>query len=52
MSQESESNGTYAAANSLSLGIPAVGMLSSSNDLDVFKFTASADGALSLVLDI
>jgi hypothetical protein len=49
---ESEANGTYATANALSLGTAITGQLSTNDDLDVFKFTVSAAGALSLVLDV
>lgn len=52
MSTESEPNGSITQANTIGLGSAVLGSLSAASDLDVYKFTVSAAGALSLVLDV
>jgi hypothetical protein len=52
MSTESEPNGSITQANTIGLGSAVSGSLSAASDLDVYKFTVSAAGALSLVLDV
>lgn len=52
MSNESESNSTTSTANALTLGSAIKGQLSSSSDVDYYKFTASRAGAVSIALDI
>ncbi len=51
MSQESEANDTLATADALNLGSAITGQLSSSDDIDTYKFTVSAAGVLTLTFD-
>ena len=51
MSQEAEPNGTIAGANPLAFATPIKGQLATNTDLDFYKITATAAGALSLVFD-
>ena len=52
MSNEAESNSTTSTANALTLGSAIKGQLSSSSDVDYYKFTASTAGAVSIALDV
>ena len=52
MSNEVESNSTTSTANALTLGSAIKGQLSSSSDVDYYKFTASSAGAVSIALDV
>ena len=49
---ESEPNDTIATADTLALGAPITGQLSSSTDQDVYKLTVSAAGTFSLIFDV
>ena len=51
MAIESESNNTTSTADSLTLGSPIKGQLSSSSDVDYYKFTTSGSGSVSISLD-
>ena len=52
MSIESESNDTEATADSISSGNSIKGQLSSSSDVDYYKFTTSSSGSVSVNLDV
>ena len=47
---ESESNNTFVTANTISYGTQMLGMISSSSDVDYFKFTASNGNVLHVNL--
>ena len=47
-SMESESNDSYATANTLSLNGTISGSMSKYNDVDIFKITATSNGKISL----
>jgi hypothetical protein len=49
---ESEPNDSLATADTLTLGAPITGQLSSSTDKDVYKVTVSAAGTFSLIFDV
>ncbi len=44
---ESEDNGTYTTADTISSGVLTTGYISSTSDVDYYKFTAPANGKLS-----
>jgi hypothetical protein len=49
---EAEGNNSISIANSMGLGSPITGQLSTSSDVDYYKFNVSASGMVNLIFDV